>query len=56
MSRKPILLGLTGLLLVTGLGAPAVAGPADDTERESVCLRLDPEGGRDGFCVWIPLP
>lgn len=53
MSRKTIVIALTGLVLLTGLGAPALAGPLTE-ERESVCLRLDPEGGRDGFCVWLP--
>jgi len=53
MSRKTIVTALTGLVLLTGLGAPALAGPAE-TEREHVCLRLDPEGGRDGYCVWLP--
>lgn len=53
MSRKTIVTALTGLVLLTGLGAPAFAGPAE-TEREHVCLRLDPEGGRDGYCVWLP--
>ncbi len=53
MSRKTILVTMTGLLLLTGLGAPALADPVQ-TEREHVCLRLDPEGGRDGLCVWLP--
>lgn len=53
MSRKAIVTALTGLVLLTGLGGPALATP-DLTDRESVCLRLDPEGGRDGICVWLP--
>ena len=55
MSRKTALTLLTGVLLVTGLGAPALATP-ELTERESVCIRLDPEGGREGYCVWVVLP
>lgn len=55
MSRRMILMTLTGLVLVTGLGAPALAGPTVE-DRESVCLRLDPEGGREGFCVYVGLP
>ena len=51
MSRKTTVTALTGLVVVAGLGAPALA-QASDTEH--VCLRLDPEGGRDGFCVWLP--
>ena len=53
MSRKTIITALTGLVLLTGLGAPALAD-SGLTERENVCIRLDPEGGRDGFCVWLP--
>jgi hypothetical protein len=53
MSRKTVLMALTGLVLLTGLGAPALAAPVD-TEREYLCLRLDPEGGREGLCVWLP--
>ena len=51
MSRKTIVTALTGLVLLTGLGAPALAS---FDERENVCLRLDPENGRDGICVWLP--
>ncbi len=54
MSRKTIVTAMTGLVLLTGLGAPALADPVETIEREHVCLRLDPEGGRDGFCVWLP--
>lgn len=54
MSRRTIVTALTGLVLLTGMGAPALAGPGEETDRENVCLRLDPEGGRDGFCVWLP--
>ena len=54
MNRKIVVTALTGAILLVGLGAPALANPL--TERTSVCLRLDPEGGRDGICVWIPLP
>ena len=53
MSRKTIVTALAGLTLLTGLGAPALADSPLE-ERENVCLRLDPEGGRDGFCVWLP--
>lgn len=53
MSRKTIVTALTGLVLVTGLGGPALAEHVVD-ERENVCLRFDPEGGRDGICVWLP--
>ena len=56
MTRRTILTALTGLLLLTGLGAPAMADPGIDPDRESVCIRLDPQGGRDGFCVWVGLP
>ena len=55
MSRKTAVTLLTGLVLLTGLGAPALADPVEPG-RESVCLRLDPDGGREGFCVWIGLP
>lgn len=55
MTRRTILMALTGLVLLTGLGAPAMADPVE-TERESLCIRLDPQGGREGFCVWIGLP
>ena len=55
MSRKTIVTALTGLVLLTGLGTPALADSfLEEEEREYVCLRLDPEGGRDGFCVWLP--
>ena len=54
MSRKTIVTGLTGLVLLTGLGAPALAEPLKD-ERESVCVRLDPENARKGVCVWLPI-
>ncbi|MCW2679305.1 MAG: hypothetical protein JWM62_706 [Frankiales bacterium] len=53
MSRKTIVTALTGLVLLTGLGGPALADPVD-ADRENVCLRLDPEGGREGICVWLP--
>ncbi len=56
MTRRTILTALTGLLLLAGLGAPAMADPGVDSERESVCIRLDPQGGREGFCVWVGLP
>ena len=55
MSRRTIVTALTGLVLLTGLGAPALADPIAE-DRESVCLRLDPEGGREGFCVWVGIP
>lgn len=55
MSRRTIVTALTGLVLLTGLGAPALADPINE-DRESVCLRLDPEGGREGFCVWVGVP
>jgi hypothetical protein len=54
MSRKMVVTALTGLVLLTGLGAPALAGPEED-DRRSVCLRLDPQGGREGVCVWLPI-
>lgn len=55
MSRKTIVTALTGLVLLTGLGAPALADPISE-DRESVCLRLDSESGREGYCVWIGIP
>jgi hypothetical protein len=55
MTRKTALMLLTGMLLVGGFGAPALADPVNDS-RESVCLRLDPSGGREGYCVWVGLP
>ena len=58
MSRTTVLMGLTGLVLLAGtagLGTgAATAEPLAD--RESVCLRLDPEGGREGVCVYLKLP
>jgi hypothetical protein len=56
MSRRTIITALTGTVLLAGLGAPALADPGTDAGRESVCLRLDPDGGREGFCVWIGIP
>lgn len=56
MTRRTILTALTGLLLLSGLGGPALADDGTDADRESVCIRLDPEGGREGYCVWIGLP
>ena len=55
MSRKTIVTALTGLVLLTGLGAPALADPISRDGRESVCVRLDPDGGREGVCVWLPI-
>lgn len=58
MSRKTVLMGLTGLVLVAataGLGTgAATATPVAD--RESICLRLEPDGGREGVCVKVKLP
>ena len=54
MSRKTIVTALTGLVLLTGLGAPALANPVA-AERQMVCVRMDPENGRDGICVWLPI-
>jgi len=55
MSRKTIVTALTGLVLLTGLGGPALAHPDGGEERQMVCIRLDPENGRDGVCVWLPI-
>lgn len=55
MSRKTIVTAMTGLVLLTGLGAPALANPIQGDDREMICLRLDPEGGREGICVWLPI-
>ena len=54
MTRKIVVTAVSTAVLLVGLGAPALASPL--TERGSVCLRLDPEGGREGVCVWVPLP
>lgn len=58
MSRRTVLLALTGAVLVGGLSAPALADPtlpAGD-EPTVVCLRLDgSDGKRDGVCVWVPV-
>ena len=55
MSRKTIVTALTGLVLLTGLGAPALADPVAKADREMICVRLDPDGGREGVCVWLPI-
>ena len=55
MSRKTVVVALTGLVLLGGLGAPALADPLDDDETR-VCLRLDSESGkRDGICAAVPI-
>ena len=55
MSRRMTVATLVGAVLVGGIAAPALA--TDDTERETVCLRLEGESGaREGICVWFPLP
>jgi hypothetical protein len=54
MTRTRIVTVAAGLLVVAGLGAPALAGPLPEGDRENVCLRLDPPGGEDGVCVWLP--
>lgn len=55
MSRKTVLMGLTGLVLMTGLGAPAFADTITGDDRRNVCIRLDTEEGREGVCVWLPI-
>lgn len=57
MSRRIALAGLTGLVLLGGLGAPAMAGPADEGDGETVvCVRTDSTSGkRDGICVVLPI-
>ena len=54
MSRRTVLAVLTGAVLVAGLNAPALADPLEPVQRTIVCVRLDPEGDRGGFCVWVP--
>ena len=55
MSRKTVVTALTGLVLVAGLGAPALAGPLGDDETR-VCVRMDSDTGkRDGVCVAVPV-
>ena len=55
MSRKTVVTALTGLVLVAGLGAPALAGPLGDDETR-LCLRMDSDTGkRDGVCVAVPV-
>ena len=54
MSRRTIVMAMSGLVLLTGVGAPALANPVTP-EREMVCLRLDSENGREGVCVWLPV-
>ena len=55
MSRRTVLLALTGTVLVGGLSAPALADPTlPESEPTVVCLRLDgSDGERDGVCVWV---
>lgn len=56
MSRRTVVATLAGLLLVGGLGAPAVAGPLDQDGETVVCARADSSSGkRDGFCVVLPI-
>lgn len=57
MSRRTVVTALVGLLLVGGLGAPAVAGPlGGDDDETSLCLRTDSSSGkRDGICVVVPI-
>lgn len=55
MSRKTVLMAMTGLVLLTGLGAPALADPITKSDRQMVCVRLDSDQGREGVCVWLPI-
>lgn len=55
MSRKTVVATLTGLVLLAGMGAPALAGPLGDDETRA-CLRMDSDTGkRDGVCVAVPI-
>jgi hypothetical protein len=58
MSRRAVVASMAGAILLAGLGAPAVAGPIDEGEKDptTICLRLEPESGaREGVCVWVPI-
>jgi hypothetical protein len=55
MSRRTVASSMVGLILLTGMAAPALADPIAEDDRASVCLRMDPEGGREGVCVWLPI-
>lgn len=61
MSRRTLLLALTGLVLVAGSGGSALAAEAGllgtDDGRTTLCLRTDgPDSPRpEGLCVWVPV-
>ena len=58
MSRKTVVASLVGLVLVAGLGAPALAEPLlPSTGKDTtVCVVTEPSSGaREGVCVWVPI-
>jgi hypothetical protein len=58
MSRRTVVAALAGTMLLAGLSAPAMAGPAasSDEDETVICLRTDSTSGkRDGICVWAPI-